>query len=520
MTNPLEMVGGIAVGTGVGQAVGDVVKPQLEDFRAEQWGKHPDRRLAPTDVAISIARSIPTDLNRDTEFRQNGIGPIRQALLTQLAREYPGLPLALELWRRGYATQENVRGWLHRAGLSDEIVTQIIGDGPDPIPRAVKSDAGLFWDRLAPAVVATAIQRSIMDDPGFIPAASYAGFGDGLPASHNPAAFPPTTLPPLPEAEDSGIAKERLRVMTALIGLPLSLEQAASAYFRGIISLEGFKHAVAEGNTRIEWGPAALAQARQILTANQYAELELRGFLTASRRRQLTAQHGMSQADSDRLFDVLGRSVNVHQIVTGEARGGTYKPPPATLAQQEAGIPPAFLASLQRGNLRPEYYDIAYHNRYTYPSFFAIRGLLQGGVFASADDGYQILLEMGWKPSLARLVADFYWQGTATTTGVGPLTKSARTQAITEIRSAFLIGQADETQARTWLAGIGVEQAEIDGIIPIWTVMLDVPQRGLTPTQIKKAYENIPSQWPRQRALDELQLLGFTADDAATILDE
>jgi hypothetical protein len=101
-----------------------------------------------------------------------------------------------------------------------------------------------------------------------------------------------------------------------------------------------------------------------------------------------------------------------------------------------------------------------------------------------------------------------------------PRVKAAQTTAITEIRNAYLIGQADEAQARDWLGRIGVEPDEIDGMIPIWNVMREVPQKGLTAAQIKKAAKSLPAQWPRARALDELQLLGLTADDAATLLDE
>src|SRR5205807_6194553 len=132
----------------------------------------------------------------------------------------------------------------------------------------------LFFERLDPSVVATAIQRGIMRDPGFLPVGPPTATGK-VPA------FPVSPLDPVAEAKAQGINEERLFVETAIVGLPLSLQEAASAYFRGIIELADFERAVAEGNTRNEWGAAALAQARQILTASEYAELQLRGFLTA-----------------------------------------------------------------------------------------------------------------------------------------------------------------------------------------------------------------------------------------------
>jgi hypothetical protein len=126
----------------------------------------------------------------------------------------------------------------------------------------------------------------------------------------------------------------------------------------------------------------------------------------------------------------------------------------------------------------------------------------------------------GWPVFLIDAVVEAWTGAGAAGATAGPRVKSAQTSAITEIRNAYLIGQADEATARGWLGRIGVDPGEIDGMIPIWDVMREVPQRGLTPAQVKKAYRTLPDQWPRQRALDELQVLGLTADDAATLLDE
>ena len=144
---------------------------------------------------------------------------------------------------------------------------------------------------------------------------------------------------------------------------------------------------------------------REILTANQYAELELRGFLSREERLAETAKHGMSQRDSDLLYDVLGRAIAVHALVTGEARGGTFDGP-------IGNIPAAFLSAMRRSNIRPEFYNLAYANRYNYPSAFVTRALLQGGAISEAE-GEQIFLDVGWKPELARKVAAHY--ATATT---------------------------------------------------------------------------------------------------------
>src|SRR5262249_217730 len=156
--------------------------------------------------------------------------------------------------------------------------------------------------------------------------------------------------------------------------------------------------------------------------------------------------------------DLLGRSIPVHQITTGEARGGKFKGPSDTIPQE-------YLQSLQRGNLRPEYYNLAYANRYTYPSFFAVRGLIQGGVL-TADEGYQILPEMGWKPDLARKTADFYGVPAAAA-GDKHLAK-AQVQLWTATHRAYLTGELTDADATTALTQAGVPGASVVPILQLW----------------------------------------------------
>jgi hypothetical protein len=517
--NPIELIGGLAIGEGVGMAIGDVVEPQLRVLRYGQSAKFAHVPLPGELAARLLAQSRPhPNVNLGDDAKGMGFDADRFAAMVEAARVYPSVPEALMLWRRRLASAAQVYGWTTYQGFSDSITKQLVGNSTEPGTNE-SGRTGLFWDRLDPAVVATAIQRSIIPDAGILPKFSYPSPYD--PAKNGVltvASFATPAIATLDEARDGGIDHDRLLAMTALVGLPLSLEQAASAHFRGLIDKPTFARAVAEGNTRVEWGPVALEQAREILTANQYAELQLRGFLTEKERRIQTQQHGMRQDDSDLLFDLLGRSVNVHQIVTGEARGGQYKAAGFTLAQQEAGIPPAFRAALQRGNLRPEYYSLAYANRYTYPSFFAIRALLQGGVF-TADQGYQILLEMGWKPTLARLVADHYGTGTGAV-AVDPLVKSAHTRALTLLRNAYVARRVDDAFAIDRLNALGIAATVQTPLLDAWRIMQTIPGAGLTRAQVKKAFKSLPAEWPRDRALTELEDLGMEPAEAQTYLDE
>jgi hypothetical protein len=92
---------------------------------------------------------------------------------------------------------------------------------------------------------------------------------------------------------------------------------------------------------------------------------------------------------------------------------------------------------------------------------------------------------------------------------------------VTDIRNAYLIGQADETQARGWLDAIGVAAAdEQDGMMPIWNVMREVPQKRThgRADQVKaysRSYRRSVAALSCARRAGNCS--GYTADDAATL---
>lgn len=497
MPEPLEIVGGIAIGEGIGAAVGDVIVPKLRQFQSEQWNKHPDMPLEVGQVATALIKGFPTALNLALEASYTGFNEDRLGVLEQNLREHPELALALQMWRRGYITITDVDRYLQRHGFDK--------DSRDAMLRPAGEPGGLKHERLAPAQIALGIVRSIIRDPGLMPV-DLDTSGGVVPA------YRPSSISALDEAADAGIDEERLRVMVGEIGLPMSAQQAASALFRKIIRRGDYNRAILEGDTRPEWAEPILEQARQILTANQYAELELRGYLDRTTRLEHTDKHGMSHADSDLLYDVLGRAVTTHQVTTGLARGGKY---PGSYAN----VPSPYREAIQRGNLREEYAELAYANRHSYPSAFQVRAETQNGNLSEAECK-QILLEMGWSPKWADHFAKA-WHSQAGGTGVtaDPLVKSARTQAITEIRSAYLIQQADATQADGWLGEVSVPADVRAELIRIWTVMREVPQKGLSASQIRQAYQADPTRYPLTWATAEMLKLGYTTEDAGAYLN-
>jgi len=521
---------GEAAAFAAGLAIGPVLRPLLQALENETWSLYPDKPLDPQTMALAVAQGRIDAGTGAAEAALSGIGPTAFTNLTNFAITFPGVAQLLELNRRAILSGGNLTAALERHGLTAEYAGYV---------------AQLVDNPLDPAVIATAIQRSIITPPFPLPVEPPTGVG-------NVPAFPVSAIDATTEAAWSGISDARLEVMTAIVGLPMSLQSAASGYFRGILTIDDYYRAVAEGDTRNEWRDVILEQARAILSPDQWVELHLRGWVTQAEMYAGTAEHGMTQANSDLLFSVKGRPIPVHQITTGLARGGTYDGTAKT-------VPEPYLKSLQESDIRPEWYDLAYANRYSLPSAFVLKALATAGDLTQAQTE-QTLLEIGWPPALALSVSTVWAKGTGPTAAVkkqtlahlmgeylsGALTaaqvttmltglgytatqaadeinlaefnasKAARTKATTAIGKRFIALQLTQAEATAELEALGWPAGAVDKWIAAWNGERDAEGTTLTKAQAVKAYKK--GTLSAVDATTRLEDLGISAADAAILL--
>jgi hypothetical protein len=234
--------------------------------------------------------------------------------------------------------------------------------------------------------IAKAIHRGIMK-------------GDGLLIAEPPTApgkvpaVPASDLDPVTEAAGSGVDAERLRIMVGNAGLPLGLHEMLSLMNRGEMEPQDVQRGIAESNLRNEYQDVALKLARRILTPHEYVELNLRGWIDTPTMHAGAALSGMTPDDADLLFKSLGRPLVVHQITTGLARGGTY-------GGDYAGVPEPFQTALRESNVRPEWGNLAYANRYTLPGYFVIKAMLTNKTL-TVSEAAETFKQSGWPPTLA-----------------------------------------------------------------------------------------------------------------------
>jgi len=435
--DPLEITGGIAIGEGVGGAIQAVVEPQLQSLKNDQWAAHQHVPIAPETAAEIAAEDVDQYDRMQTEASYSGTDVDRFRDLWGVTLTAPGVGELLNLLRRQQEVPIDFAHGLRKAKLETQ--------WDDAIRNLASA-------RLSPQQIALGIVRSVVEDPGLL-AVTLDTSGGVVPA------YPTWPGDALAEARTGGFDAGRLRVLVGEIGLPMSAQQAASAYFRGIIKLGDYNRAILEGDTRPEWAPFILDQARQIVTAHDGVEARLRGWIDDAGMYAQTARHGMSKDDTDLLFKITGRPLSFHQVFIGERRGGTYDGPIDT-------IDPAFLKSLRESNIRPEWYDIAWAQRYTYPTAFVLRSLTEAGDLTQQET-HDILLYEGWEPTLAEKVST-RWAAAATTgtkaAKPDPWVVKADNHLWTAVQKGYIGGSVDQPNATISLDLIGVSstaQAEV-----------------------------------------------------------
>jgi hypothetical protein len=523
--NTIGEAAAFAMGTVTGPALGPLVQDIVNEARAA----HRVYPIGILDAAQLVAEGLYDEAHGDEVAAAHGIGAAPFADLVRLAEVAPGVPLALTLWRRGAITEAQVEHALEKAKIE---------------PQYREPLKSLFTERLDPSVVALAIVRGIMDDPGYLPVGPPSGSGKVEP-------FPRSKLDTLKELAASGFDRERGFVQTAISGRPMGPESAASAVFREIIEKVDYQRAISEGDVRNEWAEAIFETARQIATVSTYVEAHLKGWISEAEMNAGAARHGMSAADTHLMFLAAGRPAAPQQMATAIARGVDGPDgKPMDKAQ--------FVKGIQESNIRPEWAEMLYGIRHAYPPLFQINRLVQAHAITPA-----VAVEWAIKDRYAPEVVtalQAYW-GAGTVAAAKELTKSellteydglyiteaelltalqalglspeaaqmeahlvdarrvkaARDKVVKAVHDQYVGHAIQRAEAEAYLVDDGFPAEAIGKLLTEWDHELAVSRKSLTPTQIVRAYRR--SVLDRATALQELQDAGYTAEAAGVLLD-
>jgi hypothetical protein len=487
---------GEAAAFAAGIAVGPLLAPLLRALESETWAQYPDMPIAAQTMAQGVAEHKIDPGVGAKEALLTGFSGDAFKTLVDIVKTSPGVAEGLTLIRRGQLTPDDFLTVLQKAGLEDQWIAAY---------QKISAN-GLTFEHVplpAPDVALGMVRNNVRNQDS----AGAPIFPPGLDSTGSTIAqHPPPDIDPQAEAEMSGYDLERFTVLANNVGLPPGVIEGLSMLNRGYITEADFALLIEQSDTRIAWGPALLKLARMILTPHEYAELRLRNWITDPEMYAGTALHGLTTDDTDLLLKNIGRPLAVHQVTTGLARGGTF---PGVYAN----VPSPFKEAIAESNIREEYSELAYANRYTLPSAFVLKALATAGDL-TFDETHTLLLETGWPPDLAESVAKV-WTTPAATTTTAP-TKSATTSAIKAVGKAYIAGNTTQATAEAELTSLGEDPSTFAGLFAAWDVNRKATLQGKTNVQIRNLYRNLGLT--EAEGVSILEDRGLSAADATAYL--
>lgn len=493
----------LVVGIAAGAAASAALEPALEIPKQEAWASAANRLPDVGLIAKLVAAGEVSQHDGRSMAARLGFGQHSFDAITYLAQTRPEWPELLALWRR--------------FTLPDPT----LGHFPESLVDAGLAHAGLDWDYAAwlkalksaelPGIgdVAYGVVRGILPAPSWVPVAPPTT-GTSVPR------FPQVGIDPVQLAAALGYDEDMLKLMVGRSGLSLAPGLAATALFRGEINDKDYLLAIAEGDLRTEWASTLLNASRLVPTPGEFMELALRGWMSVAEAEKGAALHGMTAPHADLLYQLRRRPLTVANITKALARGGTFD-------TSNAPFDDPYKSSVHEADLGPEWYDLAEHLKYSYPSAFVLRSLAQAGELGTTAEVEQLLLEIGWKPDLAAKVAA-HWTPSG---GVAdPHVTKAQTQLWSTLHRSYLAGETDTATAQTMLGTVGVAAGAIPEVLALWDAEQTLVRKQLTPAQLKKAYRNADTNpatgapWTLDEALARLIAMGYSHNDATTFLEE
>lgn len=501
-----------AAGVSVGGAIQGTLDPLVRELMNTTWSLYQHMPVDPYFLALGVAQGQIGHDTAATIATHWGISGANFQHMVDIANVGPGAAFAFELWRRlDDFSDADFKRALKRMGLEAEWI--------DDLAR-IKNVL------LTPTQIANAVQQGHMPNDGLLPQIDPTiPFPSGYqqppaPDDAGPSHVPLTQidLDPVKEAEGSGVTRERLQIEANLAGLPPGPHDVLAMWNRNLIDESTVDAGIREGHMKTKWAHAFKRMRWAVLSAQDYAELWLRGWITQAQAHRGGALTGHTPEQVDYLYQNRGRPLSPTQALTAlvrklpSPRGAGYPTHAGPFDEND------FELAIRRSNIRTEYVPVLRQALYLYPALFQLNRLVTAGAIDAATARDWAMRDR-YHPDVVTTLHT-YWLTLEGATATDSRVKSAETSVVTQIRNAFVQNRTDEAAARGWLGELDIAAAAQDDLIRVWNIQKQVPGAGLTRAQVKKAFQNLPTEWPRDRALGELEIMGMEPEEAQTYLDE
>jgi hypothetical protein len=454
-----------------GVATAPVLHPAVRELENLAWAQYQSRPLDAGTAAGIVAEDVELQAWGEGEASLTGISKDRFDALLGEALNAPGIGELYAMWRRSAIDDAAFAHGLRKAKLE---------------PR---------WDAPLRAL------HDVLLSPDTLANARQQGFVD-VARQHSESAL-------------QGVTNDRADILFELSGNPPGPETLEAWWRRGILTQAEFEQGIREGRTKTKYIPFYEAARQPLLSAALAVRLYLKGWYTKAQRDALGAQWGYSSAQMEDWFLSEGRPATPHQIHIGYARGATL---PGAANEEEA-----IRTAVKQSDVRPEYADLIYASRYSLPSAFALRGLVESGAITQAR-GESILVDSGWPPDLAAEVAAS-WAGAGGGTTADAHESKAQTQLWNTTHASYKAYEISAQTATQALTKAGVNAATIPNVLSIWDAERALIRERLTAGDLRKAYRKQDQNpatgqaWTRADVIAQLLLLGYTDADAEAYLN-
>lgn len=467
ITLPYQML----LSFGLAQGARPALEPFAQSLTNEAWSTHPVIPPPAVLLAEGVAQGQVAKADAYNWAKQQGFDTGQMDAMVSVANVGPGASYAFDLWRRGLIDQAGFNRALKRLGLEDQWVAGMQG----------------LHDTLL-----SSAELGMLQQQGFIDAAR---------ANE--------------EGALQGVTNERQQLRFEASGLPPGVETALSMLRRNIIGTSEFAQIVREGHTKTKYTGELLQLQNQVLSAATYVRAHLKGHATQQQMYDGGALTGYTPNDLDLWYLTEGRPATAHQIHIGYARGASL--PGANNEQDAISI------AVKQSDIRPEYTDLIYAGRTTYPSLFQLTRLVTSGTIDAATGA-----DWAKKSGLAAEVVtalEQSWSGTGGSTAADTHVAKAQTQLWTTTHRAYLNHKLTDAAATAALTAAGVTAAAAPQILTLWQEERNIDRKPLSAAQTKKAWAEgvlnpeTGAAWTRDEALAALIELGYSSVDATTFLE-
>lgn len=489
-----SIVGG-SMSVGLGGILNNMLAPVVQKILSGD----PNLQLTPNDAANLVARGFWLPEHGYQEAGRSGVSRERFAALAQLATSVPGASEILELARRKAITNDRAKAMLNTAGFNKsdtELMLRLQQTHLTP------DQAAAMWNR---DVVNTDEGRAI--------------------------------------ASLWGLSAKDFDRLTLLGGDPLPPQDLGIAYRRGIINRERFEKGIVQGPLRKEWFDVLEKLQISPMSTVDAADAVNQGYMQLSRAKQIAKENGLDPSDFETLILMAGQPPGVEFAQEALNRGKITR----------AEFDQMFLESRIKNRYLPLLYDmrirlipqetarVAYRKG-VYSRDQLLRTLMQHGF--SAEDAATLaeMEDVGGDDTTRELtraqILDLYEEGIfATETAVELLRSMGYSEehtyamidlvdlkmvrkyinsAVTRIRSSFLAGKIDITDASAQLDAFGIQSTQRDSYLDVWSIDKGTITKTLTAAQIRQAVKN--DLISESEGMERLIAQGYAEDDASLYL--